>query len=115
MKYNEQANLDPSQMGGGGGNRGKIAIGGGAGLLIAVLALLFGVNPGDILGGTQEAAPRSSDGSTPSSGHCNHSRPTRTASWSSWMASHPKKRPKRSSRGWAFAPVILAPGDAVPG
>ena len=65
VKYNEQANLDPSQMGGGGGNRGKIAIGGGAGLLIAVLALLFGVNPGDILGGTQQADPGSSGGSTP--------------------------------------------------
>ncbi|HZA91434.1 MAG TPA: hypothetical protein VE420_02310, partial [Gemmatimonadales bacterium] len=64
MKYNEQANLDPSQMGGGGGNRGKIAIGGGAGLLIAVLALLFGINPGDIIGGTQEADPGSSGGPT---------------------------------------------------
>ena len=40
----------------------KIAIGGGAGLLIAVLAVLFGVNPGDILGGTQEADPGSSGG-----------------------------------------------------
>ena len=65
VKYNEQANLDPSQMGGGGGNRGKIAIGGGAGLLIAVLALLFGINPGDIIGGTQEADPGSSGGPTP--------------------------------------------------
>jgi predicted metalloprotease len=52
VKYNEQASLDPSQMGGrGGGNRGKVAIGGGAGLLIAIVALLFGINPGDILGG----------------------------------------------------------------
>jgi uncharacterized protein len=65
VKYNERADLDPSQMGGGGGNRGKIAIGGGAGLLIALLAVLFGVNPGDILGGTQEADPGSSGGQTP--------------------------------------------------
>jgi predicted metalloprotease len=65
VKYNEQANLDSSQMGGGGGNRGKIAIGGGAGLLIAVLAVLFGVNPGDILGGPQAADPGSSNGQTP--------------------------------------------------
>ena len=62
MKYNEQASLDPSQMGGrGGGNRGKVAIGGGAGLLIAIVALLFGINPGDILGG-QTADPGSTGG-----------------------------------------------------
>jgi hypothetical protein len=33
VKYNEGAQLDPSQMGGGrGGSGGKIALGGGAGL-----------------------------------------------------------------------------------
>ena len=59
MKYNEGAQLDPSQMGGGGGRRGGgIAIGGGAGVLVLLIALLFGVNPGDILGGGT-AAPRS--------------------------------------------------------
>jgi len=62
VKYNEQASLDPSQMGSrGGGNRGKVAIGGGAGLLIAIVALLFGINPGDILGG-QTADPGSTGG-----------------------------------------------------
>lgn len=51
MKYNEQAKLDPSQMGSrGGGNGGKIALGGGAGIVVLILALLFGVNPNDILG-----------------------------------------------------------------
>jgi predicted metalloprotease len=50
VKYNEGARLDPSQVGGGGGNGGKIAIGGGAGLVVLVLALLLGVNPGDLLG-----------------------------------------------------------------
>ncbi|HEY0240852.1 MAG TPA: neutral zinc metallopeptidase, partial [Friedmanniella sp.] len=53
MKYNEGANLDPSQVGGGGGRAGgggKIALGGGAGLVVLVLALLLGVNPGDLLG-----------------------------------------------------------------
>jgi predicted metalloprotease len=65
MKYNEQASLDPSQVGGGGGgNRGKIAIGGGAGLLIAIVALFLGINPGDILGGGQPAEPGTGD-STP--------------------------------------------------
>jgi uncharacterized protein len=65
MQYRDSAQLDPSQMGGrGGGNGGKIALGGGAGLIVLVLALLFGVNPGDILGSTQ-AEPGSSTGSTP--------------------------------------------------
>ena len=65
VKYNDQAELDPSQMGGGGrGNGGKIAIGGGAGLIVLVLALLFGINPGDILGG-QTAGPEQTTGSSP--------------------------------------------------
>lgn len=52
MKYDEGANLDPSQVGGGGraGGGGKIAIGGGAGVVVLILALLLGVNPGDLLG-----------------------------------------------------------------
>ena len=45
VKYNERADLDPSQMGGGGGNRGKIAIGGGAGLLIAPAGCTFRREP----------------------------------------------------------------------
>ena len=62
MKYNEGAELDPSQMGGGrGGSGGKIAIGGGAGLIVLLLALLFGLNPGDILGGAQQTGPEQSD------------------------------------------------------
>jgi predicted metalloprotease len=61
VKYNEGAQLDPSQMGGGGrGSGGKIAIGGGAGLIVLVLALLFGINPGDILGGSPQSAPEQS-------------------------------------------------------
>ena len=65
VKYNDQAQLDPSQMGGGGGGRGgKIALGGGGGLIVLVLALLFGVNPGDILGG-QQAGPEQTSGSSP--------------------------------------------------
>ncbi len=65
MKYRDSAELDPSQMGGrSGGNGGRIALGGGAGLIVLVLALLFGINPNDILGGTQ-AEPDSSSGSTP--------------------------------------------------
>ncbi|GAA10792.1 hypothetical protein GOALK_014_00150 [Gordonia alkanivorans NBRC 16433] len=36
--------------GGGGGGVGRIALGGGAGLIITIVALLFGVNPGELLG-----------------------------------------------------------------
>ena len=64
MKYNEGAQLDPSQMGGGRGRGGRIAVGGGAGLIIVVLALLFGLNPNDLLGG-QPAQPDETTGETP--------------------------------------------------
>jgi uncharacterized protein len=61
VKYKEGAELDPSQMGGGrGGSGGKIAIGGGAGLIVLIIALLFGINPGDILGGAPQAGPEQS-------------------------------------------------------
>ena len=40
-------------MGSGGGRRGAgIALGGGAGILVIIVALLFGVNPSDLLGST---------------------------------------------------------------
>ncbi len=61
MKYNDQAQLDPSQMGGGRRGGGRIALGGGAGLVVLVLALLFGLNPGDLLGSDPAgSAPTSS-------------------------------------------------------
>ena len=52
MKYNEGAQLDPSQMGGGGRwkwrqDRGRRR----RRLIVLLIALLFGLNPGDILGG----------------------------------------------------------------
>ena len=52
VKYRDNAQLDPSQMGGSRGGGGKIAIGGGAGVLVLILALFLGINPGDLLGGT---------------------------------------------------------------
>jgi uncharacterized protein len=61
VKYNEGAQLDPSQMGGGRGRGGKVAIGGGAGLIVLLIALLFGINPGDILGGAPQAGPEQSE------------------------------------------------------
>jgi predicted metalloprotease len=65
VKYNEGAQLDPSQMGGGRGSGGKIAIGGGAGLIVLLLALFFGINPGDVLGGAPQAQPEQSGAATP--------------------------------------------------
>jgi predicted metalloprotease len=52
MKYRDNAQLDPSQMGGSRGGGGKIAIGGGAGVIVLLLALFLGINPGDLMGGT---------------------------------------------------------------
>ncbi|MFT4164424.1 MAG: neutral zinc metallopeptidase [Microlunatus sp.] len=63
VKYRDNAQLDPSQIGGSrGGNGGKIALGGGAGLIVLVLALLFGLNPNELLGASSgtEAEPGSS-------------------------------------------------------
>ncbi|MET1007389.1 MAG: neutral zinc metallopeptidase [Propionibacteriaceae bacterium] len=63
VKYRDNAQLDPSQMGGSrGGNGGKIALGGGAGLIVLVLALFLGINPGDLMGGT--AGPQAEPDST---------------------------------------------------
>ena len=58
MQYNPGAQLDPSQMGGGGrGRGGTVAVGGGASIILVILALLFGFNPGELLGGGAAPAP----------------------------------------------------------
>ena len=62
VEYNPNARLDASQMGsgGGGGPRGRtggIAVGGGASIIVVILALLFGFNPGDLLGGAPATVP----------------------------------------------------------
>ncbi|WP_300078940.1 neutral zinc metallopeptidase [Propioniciclava sp.] len=69
MEFNRSARLDPSQMrgGGGGGRGGPIAVGGGAGLIILILALLFGFDPGALLGGGTTAP---TDTSTNQYAHC---------------------------------------------
>jgi predicted metalloprotease len=68
MRFNENANLDTSQVEdrrGGGMPGGKIALGGGAGLVILVLSLLFGVNPGDLTGYTgSQSDQQSYDGTS---------------------------------------------------
>jgi uncharacterized protein len=50
MSFNDGAQLDISQIESGGSGGGRMAIGGGAGLILLVLGLVFGVNPSDILG-----------------------------------------------------------------
>ncbi|MGB3697752.1 MAG: neutral zinc metallopeptidase [Gordonia sp. (in: high G+C Gram-positive bacteria)] len=54
--------------GGGGFGGGRIALGGGVGLVVTIVALLFGLNPGDILGGGadpgRQAAPGGQDASS---------------------------------------------------
>jgi uncharacterized protein len=64
MQFNPNANLDPSQVedrrgGGGGLGRGGLAVGGGGlGLVVLLVSMLLGVNPGDLLAGSQSnAAP----------------------------------------------------------
>ncbi|WLP91027.1 neutral zinc metallopeptidase [Gordonia sp. NB41Y] len=54
MTFQGSGPLDTGNVsggGGGGGGGGRIALGGGAGLIITIVALLFGINPGDIMGG----------------------------------------------------------------
>lgn len=53
MQYNEGARLDPSQMGSAGTSRGgKVALGGGVSIVVVILALLLGVNPSELTGGS---------------------------------------------------------------
>jgi predicted metalloprotease len=72
MTFNEGMQIDPNRVSGGGpGPGGMIALGGGAGgLILLVLALLFGGNPGSLLGeftGSQNKPPAAIE-STPA--HC---------------------------------------------
>jgi predicted metalloprotease len=56
MSFNEGVRLDPGRASGGGPGAG-LAIGGGAGGILAlILALVFGVNPGDLIGGSGPGA-----------------------------------------------------------
>lgn len=53
MTFQGSGPLDTSGVssGGSGGGGGRIAMGGGLGLVVTVVALLFGINPGDLMGG----------------------------------------------------------------
>ncbi len=66
MKFNENADLDPSRAtsgAGSGGGGGRIAIGGVGGLVLILVALFFGIDPANILGGDQ-AVDTGSPGTT---------------------------------------------------
>lgn len=70
MEFNDNAKLDPSQMGGnsggGGGGRGPIAVGGGIGTMIIlfVLSMVFGVDLTGLAGGQPEQPSQSQSGGT---------------------------------------------------
>ena len=54
MSFNDDAQLDTSQVGGGGGGGapGGMVVGGGiGGIILLIIALIFGINPGDLPGG----------------------------------------------------------------
>ena len=52
MQYNAGSQLDPSQVEvRGGGNGGRVAIGGGVSIIVVILAMLFGINPAELMGG----------------------------------------------------------------
>lgn len=56
MSFNEGIQIDPGRASGGGGGRGGLAIGGGlGGVVVLILAIVFGVNPGDLVGGGGQA------------------------------------------------------------
>jgi uncharacterized protein len=55
MSFNDNAQLDTSQVGGGGGGGGTpggMVVGGGiGGIILLIIALIFGINPGSLPGG----------------------------------------------------------------
>ncbi len=60
MSFNDNVTLDTGQVrsGGGGGGPGGIAVGGGiGGIIMLVLALIFGINPSDLPTGGGQADP----------------------------------------------------------
>lgn len=67
MTFRKGARIDAGRVGSGGSGRGpKLALGGAGGLVVLVLAVLFGVDPGGIVGGDD---PARSGGQEPPA-HC---------------------------------------------
>ncbi len=74
MDFKDDARIDSDAIdtsaggpGRGGGNGGRIALGGGAGVVVLIIALLLGINPGDILGTGDGTVSRPAASSTTSS------------------------------------------------
>ncbi|MBK8448329.1 MAG: neutral zinc metallopeptidase [Micropruina sp.] len=63
MQYRDSANLDTSQVTStsSGGAGGKMAVGGIGGLIIVVLAMFFGFDPGSLVGGTAAGPQQNTD------------------------------------------------------
>lgn len=71
MQFRDNANLDSSQMGSGGSRGRSVAIGGGAGLLILIVALVFGINPATLgLGDLADSTPEGDPQPTQAYAHC---------------------------------------------
>ncbi|GAA1480664.1 hypothetical protein GCM10009624_11040 [Gordonia sinesedis] len=68
MTFQGGGPLDTGSVSGGGGGGGmgggRIALGGGAGLLVTIVALFFGINPGDIMGGGATTSQSSGAGAS---------------------------------------------------
>ena len=62
MDFKNDAGIDPGSIGSPSGGGGRIAIGGGAGVSVLIVAVLLGINPGDLLGFSPgpQTAPTSS-------------------------------------------------------
>ncbi|AZG44254.1 KPN_02809 family neutral zinc metallopeptidase [Gordonia insulae] len=71
MTFQGGGPLDTSNVsgGGGGGGMGRIALGGGAGLVFTLIALFFGIDPGAITGGSGTGSSMSSQGSSELDAH----------------------------------------------
>ena len=64
MQYKDSARLDSSQVtssSGGGGAGGKMAVGGIGGIIIVLLAMFLGFDPGALVGGTAAGPQQSTD------------------------------------------------------
>ena len=71
MTFNEGAQIDSSRVrGSGGGRKGAIAVGGGGGILVVLLALLFGVDPGSLLGGSSSGDNQVTNGDVSAAEGC---------------------------------------------
>lgn len=63
MEFNDNASLNPGDVlsGGGGGGGGKIAVGGIGGVIVLLICLVLGINPGNVLGGDSDTSSQQSD------------------------------------------------------